>query len=103
MQPIAPETGELTDWLAQHVGKLPGVRAVTIFGSTARGDRQPRSDIDIAIDFDGSPQQWADVQDVIEMLPTLLPLDVVRLDLCDEELKDEISREGVPGRARLGA
>lgn len=103
MQRINPSYGNVAGWLSRHVGPLPGVRAIILFGSTARGDRRPRSDIDIAIHFDGTPQQWADVLDIVERMPTLLPLDIVRLDFCDKELRDEIANEGVTAVERRAA
>ena len=61
---------------------------VVLFGSRARGDNLPKSDIDIAV---------AGCRDLIEeRLDTLLDVDVVNLDeSLSQQLLDEIARDGV--------
>ena len=73
--------------------KKHGVRQVILFGSRARGDHTPRSDIDLAVkggDFDAF---WWDVR---ENAHTLLTFDMVDLGAdVSEELKKEIEKDGV--------
>ncbi|WP_111638661.1 nucleotidyltransferase family protein [Marinomonas shanghaiensis] len=60
---------------------LPFVEAVYLFGSRARGDARPKSDIDLAINCpSASFQQWQKVLDIVEEADTLLGIDVVRYD-----------------------
>ncbi len=67
---------------------------VVLFGSRARGDNLPKSDIDIAVtgcrDFDRFSYL------IEECLDTLLDVDVVNLDeSLSQQLLDEIARDGV--------
>ena len=70
-----------------------GATRVVLFGSRARGDELPRSDIDLAVsgclDFD----EFA--EDVQERLWSLLQVDVVNLDDCvSQALLEDIQRDG---------
>ena len=70
-----------------HIGE------VILFGSRARGDHTPRSDIDIAIsggDLDGF--YW----DIKENIHSLLSFDVVEYsEKISEELRNEIKKDGI--------
>jgi predicted nucleotidyltransferase len=73
--------------------KARGAKRVILFGSRARGDEFPRSDIDLAVcgcsDFDGF------VEDLQERLRSLLQVDVVNLDEpVSKALLDDIRRDG---------
>ena len=72
------------------------VEQVVLFGSRARGDARPRSDIDLAV---AAPRanaiDWARICDVVDEAETLLKVDLTRLDRAPNELRDEILREGV--------
>lgn len=66
---------------------------VILFGSRARGDNSPRSDIDIAISGGNTTEFACSVDDCID---TLLMFDVVDLDgIVQKELLDVIESEGV--------
>lgn len=45
---------------AEQVKKLPGVRRVGYFGSFARNDQVPGSDIDILIELEKDDRHWSD-------------------------------------------
>jgi len=66
--------------------QLPFVESIYLYGSRARGDNRPRSDIDLAI---GAPQaswrDWLKVEDIIENADTLLEIDCIHL----EQVKDQ--------------
>lgn len=63
---------------------LPFVNHVYLYGSRARGDHRPRSDIDLAIDCpDATSQDWREVLDIIDSADTLLAIDILRLDEQD--------------------
>ena len=67
---------------------------VVLFGSRARGDNLPKSDIDIAI---AGCRDFGRFSYLIEeRLDTLLDVDVVNLDgPTSQSLLDEITRDGV--------
>ncbi len=75
----------------------PTVEAVWLFGSRARGDHRQRSDIDLAVWAPTTgPRQWdAVVQWLQERAPTLLLIDVVRLDRAGDRLRKRVVDEGV--------
>lgn len=77
----------------KNLAKANGVQKVILFGSRARGDNFPRSDIDLAV-------KGGDVQtfrfDVDEKTQTLLMFDVVDLNRnISKELESEIKRDGI--------
>lgn len=77
----------------KNLAKVNGVQKVILFGSRARGDNFPRSDIDLAV-------KGGDVQtfrfDVDEKTQTLLMFDVVDLNRnISKELENEIKRDGI--------
>ena len=67
---------------------------VVLFGSRARGDNLPKSDIDIAV---AGCRDFGRLSYLIEeRLDTLLDVDVVNLDEpLSQQLLDEIARDGV--------
>jgi len=71
-----------------------GARRVVLFGSRARHDAGPKSDIDIAVE--GCSDFPAFYEDVQERLWSLLRVDVVNLDECaSDDLRDSIDRDGM--------
>jgi predicted nucleotidyltransferase len=68
---------------------------VFLFGSRARADARPDSDIDLAFEHASLDTQWADfVNEMNEQAPTLLSLDLVDLARVDAQLRARIRREG---------
>ncbi len=86
---ISPEVvGELKGLARRH-----GLASLVLFGSRARGDHSPRSDIDLAI-FGGDYLGFA--LDADEATSTLLSFDFVDADgLRNDELRTRIAQEGV--------
>lgn len=67
---------------------------VVLFGSRARGDNLPKSDIDIAVAGCLDFGRFSFL--IEEHLDTLLDVDVVNLDeSLSQQLLDEIARDGV--------
>ena len=67
---------------------------VVLFGSRARGDNLPKSDIDIAVAGCRDLRRFSYLID--EHLDTLLDVDAVNLDeSLSQSLLDEIARDGV--------
>ena len=68
------------------------VQRLILFGSRARGDYRPRSDIDLA--YSGGRSGFGPAVD--EETSTLLMFDVVDLDRpIDDTVRESIAREGI--------
>lgn len=88
MPPIAQVYDQIAASAREH-----GVRRVILFGSRARGDNVPKSDIDLAVE--GCPNFEAFEYDLQENLWSLLGVDVVNLDgFVSDELRTDILRDG---------
>ena len=71
------------------------LKRAILFGSRARADARPDSDIDIAFDHESSEADWAAfVNEMSDAAPTLLPLDLVDLARVEPRLRAAILREG---------
>jgi predicted nucleotidyltransferase len=83
--------------LVQGIQQLPSVEAVLLFGSRARGDAHPRSDVDLAVQGASiSPAEWQMILEWVEQAETLLPIDFIWLDEADSQLKANILQFGIP-------
>ncbi|NCT56117.1 MAG: nucleotidyltransferase domain-containing protein [Legionella sp.] len=77
---------------------LPFVEKIILYGSRARGDEQPRSDIDLAV---FCPQadihDWQTLLNIIDEADTLLAIDCVQYDTLalNNPLKHAIDRDGI--------
>ncbi|HYR93299.1 MAG TPA: nucleotidyltransferase domain-containing protein [Methylomirabilota bacterium] len=86
--------GELEGQLAAVVSSLPGVKEVTLFGSAARGDMGPESDLDVAV------RSTRDVPDEIPALQAIQrrfgnKVNVIRLrERGARGLREAVKREG---------
>lgn len=70
------------------------VRKVLLFGSRARGDYRPASDIDLAV-YGGDFPRFA--LDVEEETQTLLEFDILDMEApMQPELREAVEREGIP-------
>jgi predicted nucleotidyltransferase len=75
---VSAEAPELR--VLARIAPSPEVERVWLFGSRARGDARPRSDIDLAIAAPAAdPRRWQAILDAIEEAPTLLHVDVARM------------------------
>ncbi len=77
--------------------KIPGIRAVYLFGSQARGDARPSSDIDLALLMDHSPSLDAHAE-IVSICMRILQtsyIDVVILNDASPMIKYEVVSEGV--------
>ena len=82
--------------MVEQIRRSRSVERIILFGSRARGDHDERSDIDLGIACpDASPDEWATIWNVVDEAPTLLNVDLVRLEHVDDALRQEIEREGV--------
>ena len=71
------------------------VQRVILFGSRAREDARPDSDIDLAFEHGSTDAEWAAfVNEMAERAPTLLSVDLIDLPRADPGLRERIRREG---------
>jgi predicted nucleotidyltransferase len=81
--------------VAQRLRTFPEIQRIVLFGSRARGDSEPRSDIDLAVACPGANAvRWSEIVDAAENSPTLLQIDLVRIETAPPELLSQIAREG---------
>ncbi len=81
--------------VARELQHFAQIERIYLFGSRARGDAQPRSDIDLAIACPGADARiWADICETIENADTLLKIDCVRMEEAGPELRQRIMAEG---------
>lgn len=81
--------------LARRLSAFLEVERIILFGSRARGDAASRADIDLAVDCpSANVQRWFQIEQAAEEAPTLLKIDLVRLDRAPTELAANIRREG---------
>lgn len=71
----------------------PAIQRVLLFGSRARGDHTPRSDIDLALEGRSIPLH---VNTRLRESAGLYKLDIVHLETLDNpELEKEVLQEGI--------
>ncbi len=76
--------------------RMLDVKRVIVFGSRARGDMRDLSDIDLAIEHDSSPADWAAFcEELEECAPTLLEIDLIDLKSAGHGLRKRIEKEGI--------
>ena len=85
--------------LASHEAELKdqGVRSLAVFGSVARGDAGPGSDVDLLVEFDRSVGlfHFIHLQDFLGDLLGGAEVDLVIRDAVYEDLRDVIYGEAV--------
>lgn len=88
---VEEHRNEINELVRRHHG-----HAVSIFGSVARGDDTPSSDIDFLVEFDPGSSLF-DLMDLEEALQSLLgvPVDVVSTGGLKER-DSHIRREAIP-------
>jgi uncharacterized protein len=99
-------TSMALDHLVYTLAARPEVQCIILFGSRARGDATARSDIDLAIEApQATRRQWLELTSLVEEAPTLLPIDLVRLEEAPPALRTRILAEGktLYERAQSGA
>jgi len=71
-----------------------GLRRVRVFGSVARGDSRPDSDVDILVDFDGEPSLFDLSELKIDLERELgCSVDIAFADRLIPALRERILRE----------
>jgi predicted nucleotidyltransferase len=80
-----------------QVASRHGVTRVRVFGSAARGDAGPKSDVDFLVDVGTEPTPWFPgglVADLEELLGR--PVQVITERGLDGLLRDRVLREAIP-------
>lgn len=75
---------------------LPFVEEIWLFGSRARGDHHPKSDMDLAILCpSATEEEWLQVLEIVDNADTLLKIDCLRFakDRIDATLYKKILQE----------
>ncbi len=89
---------EILAALAAHRAGLErfGVKSVAVFGSAARGEMGPRSDIDLLVEFE-RPVGFFAFLDLKEYLEGVLKrrVDLTTLEALKPQLRDQILSEAV--------
>jgi predicted nucleotidyltransferase len=81
----------------QRIVRKHGARNIRVFGSTARGDARPDSDVDFLIDVEPVTSSWFPaglVQDLESLLGRRV--EVVTERGLSHLIRDEVLREAVP-------
>ena len=93
------ELSEVLAIIAAHEDELRRrhVETLSVFGSVARGDARLDSDVDLMVEFDGSPISLFDLGGLQVFLSDILgsEVDLVMKDSVFAELRDCIYREAV--------
>ena len=80
-----------------QVARRHGVTRVRVFGSTARGEAGPQSDVDLLVDVGSEPTPWFPGGLVAELEELLgRPVQVVTERGLDRLLRDRVLQEAVP-------
>lgn len=82
--------------LTARLSCVPEVERIVLFGSRARGDAEPRSDIDLAVECpNASRVVWNTIREQVLDARTLLFIDLVRHDRASEALRHRVLTDGV--------
>ncbi|HRZ28565.1 MAG TPA: nucleotidyltransferase family protein [Spirochaetota bacterium] len=79
-----------------YLGEKYRLSKIGVFGSYARGDEKPGSDIDILVEFSSTPDLF-EFFEIEEYLERVLDrkIDLVREKAIKKQMKDEIMKEVV--------
>lgn len=79
------------------LGKRYGARRIRVFGSVARGEERPESDVDFLVEFDPGYDLFAQRLPLTRQLSELLgrPVDLIPEYELNCHLRDSILREAV--------
>ena len=92
-------TFDLSEKLIIDIGRIAlryNISKVILFGSRARGNNKPMSDIDLAVFPQADFEKWGSFSSEIDDLETLLKIDTVIInENTDPKLLANINQEGV--------
>lgn len=82
----------------KKIAQFSCVKKIILFGSRARQDNMPLSDIDVAIDCSGATdKEWCMILAIVDNADTLLHIDCIRYDKLsdDSAFKKQIDKDAV--------
>jgi predicted nucleotidyltransferase len=81
----------------RHIARTHGASNIRVFGSVARGEEKPDSDIDFLIDVTAETSPWFPVG-LIQDLEKLLGrrVEIVTERALNKDLRERVLREAVP-------
>lgn len=79
------------------LGQRYGARRIRVFGSVARGEERPESDVDFLVDFDRGYDLFAQRLPLARQLSELLgrPVDLIPEHELNRHMRDSILKEAV--------
>jgi predicted nucleotidyltransferase len=99
---------EVLNLLAEHQGELArlGVKSLAVFGSVARDEASPNSDVDLLVEFEPAAViglfKFQDIQEYLERVLGR-PVDLVARDALKRQLREQILGEAIPVTSRSPA
>lgn len=86
--------------LAEHKAELAeeyGVTAIYLYGSVARDEAGPESDVDVLVEFDGRPMGYFTFFGLQDRLTEILgaEVDLGMPDTLRRRIRDEVLREAI--------
>ena len=81
----------------KRIAARHGAYNIRVFGSVARGEAGPESDIDILIDVGPTTSSWFPAGLILDLEDLLgRPVDVITEKALKPELRDHVLREAIP-------
>ncbi|MCF0146902.1 MAG: nucleotidyltransferase domain-containing protein [Clostridium sp.] len=89
---------KVVEEISEIASKYKSIGKILLFGSRARKDNSPKSDIDLAIYIDNPSYNLSDfIYDIENHTSTLLEFDFTNInDLEDTFFIEQVEREGIP-------
>jgi len=93
--------GDVLEIIASHRAELGakfGVKSLTLFGSVARDEATPHSDVDLLVEFDGRPVglfHLSRTQHYLEAVLGVPRVDLVLLDGTKPAIRERMLKETV--------
>ncbi len=96
MVKVLTSNEELIKATVEVIKKFLPDAVVIVYGSRAKGNFRPNSDLDVAILTDGEVPAplMAQIREKLEELPTLVSFDLVDLSSVSEDFKNVVLKEG---------
>lgn len=104
MEPTQSIAAGVTEQTARYLGRMhsvwplyPAIERVVLFGSRAKGQERPNSDIDLVVYNEGlSKREWVQLDDAIDELYLPITVDLLRAEeIRHAGLLEHIARVGL--------
>ena len=91
-QPLNEKRDQILEIAARH-----GARNVRVFGSVARGEAAPDSDVDLLVDVGPTHSQWFPAGLILDLEDLLgREVDIVTEDALHWYIRDRVLEEAIP-------